>query len=104
MKIVKWLLFESRIGVYGFIRGSRNETCVAYKKFSQPEAMFMVTAVGKDAVGNFLDVVAEVDDLTPLDIAVIAYRLGIAIPDEILNNLLGSATLFQKLAEQLGIE
>ena len=102
--IVNWLLFENRIGVYKFVRGSNGEVCVMYKKFSQPENFFVVRARGKNLAENFLDIAAEVDDLMPLDVVVIAYRLGIPIPEQILNNLLDSATLIDKLAEQLGIE
>ncbi|MBU4274745.1 hypothetical protein KKE19_02930 [Patescibacteria group bacterium] len=98
---MNWLLFKNRVGVYGFCLCPRAGICVVYKKFSQPENLFVIEAESKTLAENFLDAAAEIDDLTPMDVMAIAIHLNITINPEVAYNLLSSDALIRALAEQL---
>jgi len=104
MKIIKRMLFENRIGVYSFVLILGGDVWIIYKKFSDPETLYVVRAQGKILHENFFDAAGEVEDLTPMDVIVVAIKLAIAIPPEVATSLVGSSILIQNLAESLGIE
>ena len=105
MKVINATFLEKRSGIYSVFIVPGNRVWIIFKRFSEPKnVLHIVRTWDRCLIANFLNATAEVDDLTPLDIAVIPLSLGIHLPDEIKINLLKASGLIEKIAEGMGIE
>ncbi len=81
LNYVNYVTFRRKVGNYLFIVGADGLILVVYKRFSQPNELFIIRSLGKNLAENFLNAAKEVKDITEMDVIVIAFQLGIVIPN-----------------------
>lgn len=71
---------------------------------SQEEEVRIIRSSGPNTVDNFLLIVEEIADLTPLDILCIAVALRIPLPEEIVRNWFLTSGILTRIAECWGLQ
>ena len=97
---IREVFMVKRTGYY-FIEVRNNEVIVQYRKLSEPDLFHVIRAKGEDIAYNFLEAVSLVDDLTPMDVAMIAYKLGIILPETISDCLKEAEFLISQIVQHM---
>lgn len=103
-EVLDTALLKTRKGEYFFCVDAENTVIAGYRRFSDPNRLYIIRVRGKNLSNNFFEAAARVDDLTPMDVIIIALALGVPLPVQKAINLLGSWTLVEKLARQMAID